>query len=178
MRCPTCTTALSASNHEGVSLHTCFTCEGRFVDYPGLASILRNQSRPRSTSEQREAIDASATVANAAPDERSPLACPVCADSMVRRIHQYASGVWIDACEVHGIWLDAGEMQRLEAYAEAGVAGMRPEKPISNLAAPGTPRIATTPDAVDDLRRHDMYANSPTRTFLEVLDMIVGPGWL
>jgi Zn-finger nucleic acid-binding protein len=42
---------------------------------------------------------------------------------MRRYIHAYDSGVWVDACSDHGIWLDPGELERLEAMAEAARRG-------------------------------------------------------
>jgi hypothetical protein len=60
-------------------------------------------------------------------------------------VHQYASGVWIDACGVHGVWLDAGELEQLEAYAEASFRGMGAAPAASNVGV-GTPRIASDVD--------------------------------
>lgn len=72
---------------------------------------------------------------------------------MRRYVHQYASGVWVDSCEVHGVWLDRGELERLEAYAEAAAAGMSPTD-VTKVARPDVgvapARIVTSPDASDE----------------------------
>lgn len=127
MECPRCAARLSTTTHEGAELQRCVECDGSFLTYDALRTALTSEARPRSEAERSAAIAASATAATAAPDEREPLRCPACQAPMRRYVHQYASGVWVDTCEEHGLWLDPGELQGLEAYAEAAQRGQMPD---------------------------------------------------
>ena len=154
MNCPVCTTALSTGTHEGMELNGCGACGGRFVSYASLRAITADDTRPRPGHERAAAMDAAGTAATTEGDDRSPLPCPECSDPMRRYVHQYASGVWVDSCEVHGVWLDAGELERLEAYAEAMAVGMSPTDTarVANTQVGMEPtRIATSGDAMDEL---------------------------
>ncbi|MCW2921499.1 MAG: hypothetical protein JWL76_1373 [Thermoleophilia bacterium] len=154
MRCPVCTTALSTGTHEGRPIAGCATCSGRFVSYESLRGILADVTKPRPGHEHATAMASAGTAATVEGDGRPPLACPECDDPMRRYVHQYASGVWVDSCEVHGIWLDAGELERLEAYAEAAATGMSPTNTanVANSDVGMEPaRIATSGYAMDEL---------------------------
>ena len=37
---------------------------------------------------------------------------------MLRFNYQYSSGIFIDRCEQHGVWLDAGELKKIQIFAE------------------------------------------------------------
>ena len=49
---------------------------------------------------------------------------------MQQMIYAEYSNVVIDSCALHGVWLDAGELERIEAYAE----GFR-EREVATAAA-------------------------------------------
>ncbi len=105
-------------------------------------------------------MDAAGTVASIDPDTRAVAACPSCATQMRRYVHQYASGVWVDACDTHGVWLDDGELERLEAYAEANARGMSPTDATrtgNQDVGVKRPPIVTSPDAPMFPRRDRMH---------------------
>lgn len=149
MRCPACGDPMVDGTHEGERLHGCSSCGGRFIGYAELRRVLANETHARSESERAASMDAAGTAASVVADGRDPFACPVCADPMRRYVHQYSSGIWVDACESHGVWLDAGELERLEAYAEAVARGAT-QAPASIDPRSTTPRIART-GALDDV---------------------------
>jgi hypothetical protein len=54
------------------------------------------------------------------------------------RLTEYAgSGIPIDECSEHGAWLDAGELERIEAYAEGVRRQARSAAPSSTLRTVG-----------------------------------------
>ena len=150
MQCPVCSTGLGTGTHEGVSLHGCATCGGRFATFDALRTMLTTETNERSEQERADAMSAAGTAATVAADERPALSCPACQSQMRRYVHQYASGVWLDACDAHGVWLDAGELERLEAYAEAVARGAT--QAPSTHRSPRRPPIAEQ-DPFDDIFR-------------------------
>ena len=45
--------------------------------------------------------------------------CPSCGYTLRKDVWKFGSGVVIDVCDEHGAWVDAGELERIEAWAEA-----------------------------------------------------------
>lgn len=172
MECPACGTALGTGTYEGVAVEACATCGGRFVAYDALRTILTTEANARSGQERADAISAAGTAATVAPEERPTLACPRCRSQMRRYVHQYASGVWVDACDTHGVWLDAGELERLEAYAEAVARGAI-QAPSAHRS-PRRPPIAEQ-DAFDDvLRRPGARDVARDAVALAIADQVLG----
>lgn len=139
MDCTVCRVKLKVRVHEGALVHGCEACRGFFVAHDTLAKIAREEVAPRGESERRAAADASSgrqRVADASPV--SARRCPVCERMMGRFSYAFSSAVIVDGCDQHGIWLDDGELERIEAWAEADRRGMiasasprilRPEAP-------------------------------------------------
>jgi Zn-finger nucleic acid-binding protein len=120
--CPACNGLLETYDHEGVELDRCPLGHGIWLDRGELQRVVTSEQEPRTSDEQREAVEASdrdssgRNVVEEIADDRRP--CPVCRSEM--NLTEYAgSGVAIDECRRHGIWLDAGELERIEAYGEA-----------------------------------------------------------
>jgi hypothetical protein len=89
---------------------------------------------------------------------------------MRRYVHQYQSGVWIDACEAHGIWLDAGELEQLEAFAEASRRG-------GIAVGTGNANVGTSRPRVASLE----HTSGPDRSFTGsmaggIIDLAIGGG--
>jgi Zn-finger nucleic acid-binding protein len=150
MNCPSCSRQLVADQHENVAIHTCPGCAGCFLGFNELRTVLESETSARSDVERAQALEQAGTASTTLPDTRADLQCPSCVTPMRRYVHQYSSGTWIDACEEHGIWLDAGELARLEAYAEAVRCGGIVATPHSNVGLEPA-RITTTPDAVEEM---------------------------
>lgn len=158
MHCPHCATALGTGRHEGVTIHGCSSCSGRFVGFAELKQIISDASRPRPETERAAAAEQAGTAATR-PDSGSPVvACPECATTMRRYVYQYDTGVWIDACDAHGVWLDAGELERLEAIAEAIAAGAS----ITPAASSSTVGVERPEVAKFDV--HDPYGSPLSRS--------------
>lgn len=137
--CPACTDALEAFVHEGVELDRCPSGHGLWLDRGELPKVVRSEHSGRDEGERRTAVetaarDAGRAVVAEASTPRRP--CPVCAEAM--RLAEYASsGIAIDECRLHGVWLDAGELERIEAYAEGIRRQARPGAPSSGIAVRG-----------------------------------------
>jgi Zn-finger nucleic acid-binding protein len=140
--CPTCTAPLDAFDHEGVELDRCPAGHGIWLDRGELLDVVRSEAAGRSMTEELEQLAASQADVGAAvvaDGTRAARPCPVCGAAM--RVVEYAnSGIPVDEC-AHGTWLDAGELERIEAYAE----GMRrvtasgttaPAEPLRGVALP------------------------------------------
>lgn len=119
MNCPVCSIVLTSTTYEGEPAGECRLCTGRFVQFSSLKTILEADSAPRSDATLAAALDAAGSSANCSPDAAPVRLCCECGTEMQRRIHAYDTGVWIDACADHGIWLDSGDLERLQAMAEA-----------------------------------------------------------
>lgn len=146
MQCPTCSTALSSTQHEGVPLHSCSTCSGTFVGYAELRQIVENEQAARSAGERTAATADAATAAHAAPDTAAERPCPECGTAMHRYVYQYDSGVWVDGCTDHGIWLDDGELERLEALVEGVRRGAVVNSHPESMVGTDVPAIAQSAD--------------------------------
>jgi Zn-finger nucleic acid-binding protein len=137
--CPACGEDLEAYDHEGVELDRCLAGHGVWLDRGELQKVVRSERAPRTGEEQREAVEAAdrdASGRNVVEEIAGPRrACPVCRAEM--DLTEYAgSGVAIDECRIHGIWLDAGELERIEAYAEAMRRGQTPRGEVKGIPIP------------------------------------------
>lgn len=124
MICPTCRTGLVEHVHEGMRMDACPQCRGQFVAHTALATVLRDQDVPRPDEEQQAAREAASLRHSGNADPSAARACPVCNITLRRYVFGLASGVVVDGCAEHGVWLDAGELEQLEAWAEATNFGM------------------------------------------------------
>jgi len=120
--CPNCGTVLEPYDHEGIELDRCPAGCGLWFDRGELPLVVHSEQQPREEAERMSAADhaardAGASVVAEIASDRRP--CAVCGAAM--RLTEYAaSGIAIDECaSKHGIWLDAGELEQIEAYAEA-----------------------------------------------------------
>ena len=120
--CPDCTAPLEVRHHEGVELDACPAGHGLWLDRGELHAVLVSERSDQPRGEEDAARAAavrdgmSAVVRDATM--RPGRTCPICGSVMLVREYP-GSGVAMDECSHHGIWLDAGELERLEAFAEA-----------------------------------------------------------
>lgn len=118
--CPSCSSTLEATAHEGVELDRCPAGHGLWLDKGELRAVVMSEVADRPTHEEHEALrnadrdHGQGLLEQAARGERP---CPVCSSPM-KVVEYAASGIAIDECMSHGVWLDDGELERVEAYAE------------------------------------------------------------
>jgi Zn-finger nucleic acid-binding protein len=125
MNCTVCRVKLKVRVYEGTLVQECPSCKGLFVEHETLARIARDEIAPRDEDERHAAAEA----ANGRPGpvDRSPVnsrRCSTCGKTMARYTYAFSSAVVVDGCPEHGIWLDAGEIEQVEAWAEAERRGM------------------------------------------------------
>ena len=125
MNCTVCNVKLKVRVYEGTFVQECPSCRGLFVEHETLAKIAREEIAPREESERSAAAEAAS--GRPGPTDNSTVTarrCPVCNRTMARYSYAFSSAVIIDGCSDHGIWLDEGEIERIEAWAEAERRGM------------------------------------------------------
>lgn len=112
--CPDCRVPFQLFRGAPGTLHDCARCGGQFVEHALLKDLL----------EQRELYG---KVAPRPPPRHNPLstplryvACPLCAEIMLRKNFGRSSGVIVDVCSKDGIWFDRGELPRVLEFVEAG----------------------------------------------------------
>lgn len=155
--CPVCTEGLEQHDHEGVTLDRCPAGHGLWLDRGELRAVVASEEQDRSEAEEQAALEEArrqSGQAVVAESSRAARACPVCGGDM--RVVEYAvSGVAIDECSEHGAWLDAGELERIEAWAEGirreaalGPQGARADRArVSGIDVPAS-LLATLSSAV------------------------------
>lgn len=144
-RCPRCGVALTASDpasnarsskrSEGAK---CTRCSGAFVDHAALRGMLNDADADRSSApfRRRQRFD---------PDVRT-FQCPVCREPMERNPFGATSGIYLDACERHGIWFDARELDDALEYVRAvGLEEARAPLPEPRPVVTTDPRELTPP---------------------------------
>jgi Zn-finger nucleic acid-binding protein len=114
---------MSSRVHESATIWSCAACSGVFLPAQQLRAIMADEAAPRSEQERRAAIAAAVPPPPAEQLQADVTACPWCTQDMQRVNYGVDSGVLIDRCDSCGILLDAGELERLEAWAEATRSG-------------------------------------------------------
>lgn len=117
MNCPTCSTPLTASVREGISVDTCTSCGGTWLDDAELAAVVDARTQPR-PAEEGVAVHKAHHAGLPAPGAERERTCPKCGSAMEKVNYDDWSGIIIDSC-MDGVWLDGGEITRIEAWMEA-----------------------------------------------------------
>lgn len=120
MRCIVCGEDLVNREHEGVQVDECPAGHGLWVGLSELSAIATSEDRARPETErvaERQAAGAGMANVVQAIEREGRRACPVCGDLM-SKLEYASSGIVLDRCAGHGAWLDAGELERVEAFAE------------------------------------------------------------
>lgn len=118
--CSTCMCPMSAAQHESQNVWRCHLCASTFVTADQLRAITTLTEHPRSPSEQQSELRAALIGPVPSELEASPRECPWCTETMRRVRYGGDSAVLIDRCGAcEGILLDEGELERVEAWAEA-----------------------------------------------------------
>ncbi|RMG11936.1 MAG: hypothetical protein D6731_14795 [Planctomycetota bacterium] len=120
MDCPrACPTPLQVDQLVGIEVDRCPSCEGIWLD-TGEGEIV---TRPGEDIPAELLAQAAALDPKRPADTSDPLPCPRCGKTMGREVFS-ASGVEIDRCGC-GVWLDKGELAKIRAYREEGLAALR-----------------------------------------------------
>lgn len=119
--CPRCETRDLVRSRAGLAavLH-CRRCSGTFVPRESAAAL--RESFPDPGPLQRESLAALRSIAaksNLAGGVRY-LACPACAERMLRVQFAPGSGIVVDRCMNHGVWFDRGELDLAVFYFKSG----------------------------------------------------------
>ncbi|MBM4367809.1 MAG: zf-TFIIB domain-containing protein [Deltaproteobacteria bacterium] len=109
LECPRCKRPLAAADLGGTTVDACAGCGGTWLDRGELEAVA---ARPAAASETA----ASPFVETAV----KYLPCPRCRQLMTRRQYERFSGVVLDYCGAHGVWADRGEIERVQAFLQAG----------------------------------------------------------
>lgn len=97
---------------------TCPGGHGAWLQREQLARIARGHDADTTDAQERSALRQSDDLPAELVTGRFH-DCPVCGDTLRKDDYRYGSGVVIDVCDEHGIWVDSGELERMEAWAEA-----------------------------------------------------------
>lgn len=119
--CTVCSEPLVADQHEGVHIERCPGGHGVWLDRGELRAIAESELADRPVHEEQSEVAAEGSgmrAWSAALTSEGERACPACGRPMKKSPYGYESAIVIDECHEHGIWLDAGELERVEAYAE------------------------------------------------------------
>lgn len=122
MNCLICNAELTHVNHEGVTVDSCPSGHGLWLDQGELQKIAHDEVNERQDEERHAALEHARgsslveLVTELSTDGQRQ--CPVCQRAMDKLQYDGYSGITIDSCSEHGVWLDDGELERVEAYAE------------------------------------------------------------
>jgi Zn-finger nucleic acid-binding protein len=112
--CPICSTPLSESRLDGVTLLCCSGCFGMLIQMCSFAAVidaarLHEPRFIRTLPPRRQS-----------PGERT-LQCPTCGQAMIDQLYGGPGNVVIDTCERCGVnWLDPGELRRIATAPDSG----------------------------------------------------------
>jgi Zn-finger nucleic acid-binding protein len=120
LACAVCGTPMHTIHHEGVELDACPAGCGVWLDPGELRQVVASEDQPRPRVQQLDELErargATAEVMSQVASE-AVRPCPRCGGALRKRDYP-GSTVVMDVCAEHGYWLDAGELQRIEAFAE------------------------------------------------------------
>jgi len=125
--CPNCGAGLSQADYEGLRVIVCASCGGRLVSTGEVSKILARREVAFSDEQRRLAdvlaaggdqLRCAALLARGRPGV-DLIACPKCAEAMVRRHFSYEHAVEIDYCSICDLfWFEKDELETLQILAE------------------------------------------------------------
>jgi len=110
---------LEAVLYEAITIDTCNSCRGVWLDYSELSHIIKTKDESWSNS-YIESIKNEINISGIPDIEKEKIIfCPKCNEQMPPVNFQYSSGVIINTCKSnHGVWLDSGELEKVQIYME------------------------------------------------------------
>ena len=120
-RCQDCDCPLKTESMGPRLLERCPQCRGIWLSLAQLKEILDQVSHKVEEEMATVESDGEAEIAHTFAPERVKRSCPSCAQEMDNFKFEN-TGIWVDACQEHGIWLDQGELkliaQRRQSQSE------------------------------------------------------------
>lgn len=118
MNCPRCQTILVNKQYEGVSLDTCSSCQGTWLDEGELKVIIEKREYFFKDQEIKKTLsERTFTLKESENESRIP--CPKCMKMMKTFNYGGDSGIILDRCnDNHGLWFDQGELDKVQMFRE------------------------------------------------------------
>jgi len=111
--------SLNKSIYEGVTIDTCESCMGIWLDYTELTHIIQTKDESWSNEYIESVTKELGTLGVPKSENERKLLCPKCNEHMPPLNYQYSSGIIVNRCvSNHGIWLDSGELEKIQIYME------------------------------------------------------------
>ena len=119
MRCPNCQSTLRAKRYEGVSVESCGSCGGEWLDAEELGNVVRIRETRFSEPERRAIVESTTITGVSLRDVDRDLTCPKCGGSTDPTNYGGDTGIIIDRCtSCHGFWLDGQELEKIQMLVE------------------------------------------------------------
>lgn len=129
INCPRCRAPMAEIDYEGITVDTCRSCGGEWLDPDELKAVTARRETVFTPEEiaQVEGVDQVTVVAQ---DELAEeLSCPRCGARLRAFNYAYTSGVIIDKCpDCGGIWLDKDELEHVQILAEEWAGRMEADQ--------------------------------------------------
>ena len=127
MKCPSCDGSLQTIVYEGVTVETCPSCRGEWLDATELGSIVKAREVKFDTDELRAIAESTGITGVDLRDADRDLLCPKCGGTTDAMNYGCDTGIIIDRCTgCKGFWLDGEELENIQKLVE-GWEGMRAE---------------------------------------------------
>jgi len=110
---------LVTTSYEGVTIDTCNSCMGVWLDDSELSHIVKTKDKSWSNGYIESITHKIGVPGILAIEKLKNVLCPKCNEVMQPLNYQYTSGVIINSCKFnHGVWLDSGELEKIQIYME------------------------------------------------------------
>jgi Zn-finger nucleic acid-binding protein len=121
--CPQCISAATLINCGSLELDICGRCHGTWFDRSELDAFVQAVDDPSGGADFREAIRL-AVSGRSSTAERTYLECPLCKQTLLRRVHARVTGAIAHTCTVHGSWVQGPDLLKvLAAVEDYGASG-------------------------------------------------------
>jgi Zn-finger nucleic acid-binding protein len=133
IKCPRCNVDLFSGRAPDVTMHACGRCGGVWLDNENTGVALKQGL----SAHAKDLLAKVATNATTDVDKSAPIACPVCANALMR---VNKDNIEVDICGQHGTWFDRTELYRL-----GGSMAPAPPRPVP----PAMPPMQYAPSSYD-----------------------------
>ena len=151
--CPRCELPFDAREVSDLVLDECGRCQGLFLDQVTIGRILEDAEAHARADALLAALPRREPRALPPPGGRMYIKCPVCPQTMNRKLFASGSGVVVDICKAHGTFFDAGELPAILDFVRAGglekAAQKQREAARPRGEPPSSSRGTSTFDAAD-----------------------------
>lgn len=127
MKCPKCNVELKEILYEGVTVDTCPSCEGEWLDKNDISTIIDARTVVFTNDEIDKVKGVREPVVVQIMQPLKPVLCPRCNIQMKQINYSYSTGIIVDRCpRCEGIWLGKDELEHIQIVME-GLAKKMPE---------------------------------------------------